>query len=235
MTGGTRLSFDRYRDSYNRDVERAISFLRQEHSFFTEAKARILLDLAARQLGPVRELSALDVGCGIGLTDSYLAGEFGRLEAVDVSEAVLDRAVAANPGVTYQLYDGQRLPYADGSLDLAFAIGVMHHVPAVNWATFAGEMTRVIRSGGLVVIFEHNPLNPLTRLAVSRCAFDEDVALLTRQRTNRLLTAAGLVNDESRFILFFPWRSRWLSRLEKHLGTVPLGAQYYAAGRKMPF
>ena len=194
-------------------------------------KARHLLDLAERRLGHPPELSALDVGCGIGLTDGYL-GDFGRVEGVDVSEDLIERAAAANPAVRYRSYDGRRLPYGDGSFDLVFAICVVHHVPPAEWQTFVAELARVVRPGGLTVVFEHNPLNPLTRLAVSRCAFDKDVALLPRTRTEHLLSSAGLAVDEARYILFFPWRSRRLRAFERRIGLLPLGAQYYAAARK---
>jgi hypothetical protein len=67
---------------------------------------------------------------------------------------------------------------------------------------------------------------------VRRCAFDEDVELLRRSRGLELITTAGLEVVESRFVLFFPWRSNALAAIERRLGRVPLGAQFYLAGRK---
>ena len=86
-------------------------------------------------------------------------------------------------------------------------------------------MKRICRPGGLVAIFEHNPLNPLTRKAVRGCEFDRDAELLSRREAAALLTAADL-RPRSRFIEFFPWRSRLLRRVETRLGWLPLGAQY---------
>jgi len=65
---------------------------------------------------------------------------------------------------------------------------------------------RVTRSGGLIAIYEHNPFNPLTRVAVSRCEFDVGVELLRPGHTRRLLDAAEAPSIESRFITFFPIR-----------------------------
>jgi SAM-dependent methyltransferase len=213
-------------------VENAISFVGAEHSFFTEAKARRILDISRRRLGPLDRIRALDVGSGIGLTDAYLE-EIGSLEGVDISDEVVCLARNANPGVRYQAYDGERLPFSDGAFDLAFAVCVLHHVPAENWAGFASELGRCVRTGGLVAIFEHNPFNPLTRLAVHRCSFDEDVELLSSGRTARLLRGAGLQPVEARYILFFPWRSNALAAFERRLGRVPLGAQYYVVAQKL--
>src|SRR5207248_6423747 len=101
-----------------------------------------------------------------------------------------------------------------------------------NWRSFVEELARVTKRGGLVVVIEHNPLNPLTRLAVSRCDFDEGAVLLRARQTRRLLAEAGLTVAEARYIAFFPWRGRILRLAESRLGRLPLGAQYAVAGAK---
>ncbi len=223
--------FDRYDERYEELVRESIAFSGQDHAFFLEAKARVLLALVRRRLGDPGALHALDVGCGAGLMDAYL-GELGELEGVDPSEALVARARQENPDVRYHVGDGTRLPFGDGGFDLSFAVCVLHHVAPAARPRFAAELVRVTRPGGLVVVFEHNPLNPLTRLAVARCAFDEDAVLLGPRETRRRLRDAGVRALESRYILFFPWRSSVLERAERALGHVPAGAQYYvAAGR----
>ena len=91
--------FDEYRDSYRHEVQQAIGFVGQEWEYFTSAKARALLELARRRLGDPRRLSALDVGCGIGETDRFLSGRFGRLYGVDPSTGSVHRARDLNPDV----------------------------------------------------------------------------------------------------------------------------------------
>jgi SAM-dependent methyltransferase len=120
------------------------------------------------------------------------------------------------------------LPYDSGSFDVAFAVCVLHHVDPAARRQFTAELARVTRPGGLTVVFEHNPFNPLTRLAVARCEFDEGVELLRRRELQRLL-APALREVESRYLLFVPWRAE---RLERALGGVPLGAQYYVASTR---
>jgi SAM-dependent methyltransferase len=192
----------------------------------------VLLDLAERELGGATRVKALDVGCGPGETDAYLVGKLGALHGVDISEGVLMTARERNPDVTYTLYDGERLPLGDGDFDLVFAICVVHHVPPGRWKGFIAELTRVVRPGGLLALIEHNPLNPLTRLAVARCEFDDDAVLLRRGQAERLQRDAGLRPTTSRYITFFPWRSSMLAAVEQRLGRVPLGAQYVAAARR---
>ena len=76
------------------------------------------------------------------------------------------------------------------------------------------------------MIFEHNPLNPLTRRAVAGCEFDRDAVLLRRSESERLLRGAGLRDPEGAYIVFFTRDSERLQRVERLLGGVPLGAQY---------
>jgi SAM-dependent methyltransferase len=219
--------FDRFGETYEQAVDSAIAFAGQEHDFYIEAKARRLLGLARRHLGAGRP-RAVDVGCGVGLVDRHLSSSF-ELHGVDVSPAMVERAQVANPDVSYRVYDGRRLPFADGELDLAFAICVLHHVDPPDREPLLAEMARVTRPGGLTVVFEHNPLNPLTRRVVRNCAFDEGVELIGRKELERLARAASLHVMDSEYLLFFPWRA---DALERRLTWLPLGAQYVVAGRK---
>ena len=86
--------------------------------------------------------------------------------------------------------------------------------------------------GGLLLVFEHNPFNPLTRLAVARCAFDRDAQLLSRGLSARVLAAAGLSVFEKRYILVSPFAFKGAEWIERRFRQAPLGAQYYVGGRK---
>jgi ubiquinone/menaquinone biosynthesis C-methylase UbiE len=225
--------FDPYADSYGESVQRSIDFCGQELEYFTRRKTEHLLDVTRRHLGDAKNLDFLDVGCGVGVTDAFLADRVGTLHGVDVAGEAIARAAERNPTVAYQSSDGVALPYHDEFVDVAFAICVMHHVALPERSAFVSEMRRVVRSGGLVVVFEHNPFNPLTRAAVNRCVFDEGVVLLRRRSVEAHLAAAGLALLESRYIIFTTSQRPGLIACERRLGRVPFGAQHYVVARRV--
>jgi SAM-dependent methyltransferase len=215
---------------YELQVEDAIRFARREHAFFLAAKAEALLELVERRLPSGAPVRALDVGCGDGRLDAMLE-PLGELHGVDVSPEMVATAAESVPHGCFQVADGTHLPFADGAFDLTFTICALHHVEPLDRPSYMQELARVTRAGGLVVVFEHNPVNPLTRLVVRRCAFDEGVVLAGRRRVSRLARAAGLTVEEVRYILLFPWKRAPFPQLERRLARLPAGAQYFLAAR----
>jgi SAM-dependent methyltransferase len=222
------IEFDEYSDDYREAIEGAIAFAHTDLDFFISAKAEALLELTASHVGPPGELAFLDVGCGPGETDRFLKGRVRRLAGADVAPRMVERARRRNPWAEYRDYPlGAPLPFEGGSFDVCFAVCVFHHVARRDRGELMEEMKRVCRPGGLIALFEHNPLNPLTRRAVRDCEFDRDAELLTRREASRLLREAGLGPD-GRYILFFTRDSGLLRGIERLLGWLPLGAQYAA-------
>jgi SAM-dependent methyltransferase len=225
-----RWARDPYPD-YIAEVNRSIAFAGAEQSFFTAGKAKRAIDILQTQgLNPAA-MSLLDIGCGVGLIHPYLASRFKDMVGVDVSAEALASARANNPSNLYWQYDGVRLPFADQCFDAAIAICVMHHVPPPKWGGFVAEARRILRPGGMLMIFEHNPWNPLTRLAVSRCAFDYDAVLLSPSQSTRLLRQGGFVSVGREFLFFTPFPAAPIQRAEQALRWCPAGAQYVAMGR----
>ncbi|QPC87433.1 methyltransferase domain-containing protein [Mesorhizobium sp. NBSH29] len=224
--------FDAYRASYSDAVDKAISVPGLDVDFFTRAKASRLLDWLSANVGPAEELSVLDVGCGVGNYHPLVSGRLAQLTGVDPSVECLDEAKARNSLVAYKASDGLTLPFEDNVFDAAFAICVMHHVPPEQWALFVAEMARVVRKGGAVLVFEHNPLNPLTQRIVSRCPFDEDATLLRKKRVTAYFDEAGLSDISGHYILTVPSVEGPLRWIDDRLSSLPTGAQYFVSGIK---
>ncbi|ESZ34517.1 methylase [Mesorhizobium sp. L2C054A000] len=225
--------FDSYRCSYAETIDESIRFSGLKHDFFLAAKADLLRRLVSERglRRPGAMMRALDVGCGVGSLHPYLDGAFDCLDGCDVSQGSIQRASEDNPGVVYRTCTTTGLPYDDCVFDLAFASCVVHHVSPASWVDFFREMRRVVRQGGVACIIEHNPYNPLTRLAVLRCPFDQDAVLLNAVRAAALFRQAGFREVRSEHFLLLPSTGGFARQVERALALLPLGAQYACSGR----
>lgn len=78
----------------------------------------------------------LEVGCGSGRFLKYLANKAGTVVGVDPSDAVYaaDNLVGDAPNVHLVRASANALPFADGSFDFVYSIGVLHHIPNTQMA-----------------------------------------------------------------------------------------------------
>jgi SAM-dependent methyltransferase len=221
------MDFDSFAETYEQEVATAIRFAGIPHRFFLEAKLDHLLATLRRRFENLPRLRVLDLGCGIGLIDEVLKVHLPKLVGVDVSEKVLQAARFRNPEIDYRHFSDDVLPFGDRSFDVVFAICVWHHVPPDRWKNFLSEIARVVAAKGLLLIYEHNPWNPLTRLAVARCAFDAHSVLLTARQAAQNIRLAGFGSVTTDYLLFVPFKNRFTEFCERTiLRRVPIGAQY---------
>lgn len=128
------------------------------------------VDLADGLLGDLSVNSILDVGCGTGQV-LYRFSEkrpTAELFGIDPSPEMVQRAAERLPAAAIAVGSGDRLPYADHSMSLVVATGIMHHIEHTHGVI--AEMFRV--SSGAVLISDHNnfafgkPLIRRVRLAL---------------------------------------------------------------------
>lgn len=222
--------FDKFAHEYAELHRANIAASGEGPEYFAEYKIRDLRDLCAapgRDRLPER---ILDFGAGIGASVEHVGRYFpaARLTCVDVSIASLRIAAQRFAGAAdFVAFDGRALPFADGSFDCAFSACVFHHIEPALHVGLLAELRRVLRPGGLIAVFEHNPLNPLTVQAVRTCPFDENAILLRAATLKRRLVEAGFAGAAARYRIFFPHALKRLRPLERWMKWLPLGAQYY--------
>jgi SAM-dependent methyltransferase len=74
----------------------------------------------------------LDVGCGTGRWSVLVAPKVGHLHLLDASAdalAVAKQNLVQATNVSFHLASVGQMPLNDNSLDFAFSLGVLHHVP----------------------------------------------------------------------------------------------------------
>ncbi|MDQ1433843.1 MAG: hypothetical protein QOF59_659, partial [Actinomycetota bacterium] len=159
----TEPLFDAYATDYRDAVAKSISFAGREQDYFARRKADYLTELTDRLVGKPADMAVLDIGCGVGVVEAFLVPTFRQVHGVDVAGEAVAHAASDHPRANFSVHDGSVLPFADDTFDVAFAACVLHHIDRAERAAFVAEMQRVIRPGGIGVVFEHNLLNPLTR------------------------------------------------------------------------
>ncbi len=95
-----------------------------------------------------------DVGCGSGRWARFVAPRVGHLHCVDASEAALTVARANLQGArncTFHCASVGALPFADGSLDFCYSLGVLHHVPDTRGAIAA--CARALKPGAPLLVY----------------------------------------------------------------------------------
>lgn len=224
--------FDETSRKYNEVVNASIGIPGLKVDYFTRVKSGFLVDRAQDALGDLSNRSVLDVGCGIGNYLRLIRPFFGSVHGIDVSAQSVELARLQDTDCVVQSYDGIRIPYDDQSFDAAYTICVLHHVPPKQWELFTREVFRVLKPGGLFMIFEHNPRNPLTQRIVDRCPFDADAMLLDKSDSLRLLDGCGFENIKAHGILTLPSIGKFSRKLDAACGAFNVGAQYYAGGRR---
>ena len=105
-----------------------------------------------------------DAGCGSGRWAALVAPRVGHLHCVDASPealAVARRNLRGADNVDFAVASVQDMPFADGSMDFGYSLGVLHHVPDTAAALHA--CVRKLKPGApfllyLYYAFDNRPL-----------------------------------------------------------------------------
>ena len=206
--------------------------------FISQRVATVTRWLSAGYSG--KEFCYLDFGCGNGrmlksLLESDAAKpllERGRLRLFGFDTSVESvneaRSLLGDESVCL-VSDLNRLP-GDVRFDFAISCHVFHHIPPAERAETVASLAKRMKPLSRLVIWEHNPFNPATRMLVKMCPFDGDARLLTLNTTKTLFGKSVFRYREHAYVNVFP--PRWLrldgvSAIEVKLSRFPIGAQYW--------
>jgi ubiquinone/menaquinone biosynthesis C-methylase UbiE len=227
--------FDKFAEEYRLLHQANIAVSGEPLEYFAEYKMKDLKQLVRSDSPDVSGGRFLDFGGGVGTSAPFFRKHFpgAHLTCVDVSLKSLGVGGKRFGGaISFVAFDGAQLPFAEATFDGAFAACVFHHIPPAAHEQLLGEMWRVLKPGRQVMVYEHNPLNPLTVRTVKACPFDENACLIRAGALRAKLESSGFRESQVRYRVFFPRQLRWLRGMERKLGWLPLGAQYYVCGRK---
>lgn len=224
--------FDRYIEGYRSNCDRSLRLSGETSTYFAEYKAQKLAEwLAFYVLSPVK---ILDFGCGDGAMTHYVKKSFPKaaLFGVDPSPKSIEKARTSFDQITFSVNSDEhpQLNFKTHFFDLIFSAGVFHHISFKNHDDYLQELIRILKPGGHLVIFELNPLNPLTVLTFKRNPIDRHAKMMSPSYTKRLVEKYG--KSHFKFYCFYPKMLSWLRLTEPYLTKVPFGALYATITRK---
>lgn len=155
-----------------------------------------------------------DAGCGSGRWASFVAPRVARLHCIDVSAEALQVAKRTLTGIAsceFHVASLNELPFADGSMDFGYCIGVLHHVPDTAGALEA--CVSKLRPGAPFLVYLYYDLGErqwwsralLRAVTVARMR-------ICRWPYRRKLVVTGLIA----FMVYFPLAR--VARLGERLG-----------------
>jgi SAM-dependent methyltransferase len=129
------------------------------HSGSTES-ARMLEATTGWTEADYRGRLVLDAGVGAGRFAEVVANKGGEVVGVDLSRAV-DAAyenIGRRPNVHLVQADIMAMPFREGTFDLAYSVGVLHHTPDPERAF--GRVAAVVRKGGALAVYVYARYGP---------------------------------------------------------------------------
>ncbi len=155
--------------------------------------------VVSKYLGP--DDVCLDLGCGPGGFLALMAPFCKQITGADIVPSFVQQAQETLArhnlhNASAQALQPGTLPFATASFDRVIMVDTIHHLEKHD-ETMA-EVARVLKPGGLFLIFEPNKLNPLLALM---CALDKNEHGLLRLGTfgayKKLLAGAFDIIDQS--------------------------------------
>ena len=177
----------------------------------------------------------LDFGCGVGNLYGSVAQFFPKAvyTGVDTSKDSIKKACSRfQDKVAFQEYDFQE--WKSCKYDLIFSAGVFHHIPHTDHTKIINKLYSLLNPGGKLVIWEHNPINPVTLKIVKDCPFDRDAVLIPSKTLKEHFNGAALSNVQIIYTTFFPKFLSFLNFLDPYLGWLPLGCPVVQGGLRTP-
>ncbi len=146
---------NRWAPRTQREAER-VTFSNTQSSDEIELASRQTAQEISRLFPQLQDKKALNLGCGYGRVDFYLAPEVGHLYLVDISKEMLKLAKArlANfANVSYVHNDGAALSdIPSASIDLVYSMFVLQHNAKEAAFRYLLEFNRILVPGGALLL-----------------------------------------------------------------------------------
>jgi ubiquinone/menaquinone biosynthesis C-methylase UbiE len=217
------------RFNFDRQALRNEDVFGPSHKRYMKQKTDLLLRCIRKNRLNTKKI--LDVGCGTGELETNLAN---RLEVigVDLATAMLSVAKEKREDCEFLRASCDKLPFRDCTFTMVLVVNVLHHVKPNERNPFFSEISKMLVPGGYVIVFEHNPKNPFTRILVRCCRIDRGILLLNTKEVTSLARTSEIDKVDILYLTFFPPILSFMETLERRMQRLPLGGEFMFLGRK---
>ena len=220
--------FDLYAQTYNEELDHLLAVYGTNYHVFANKRGQVLKNLCVRDFGPEVHPEILDFGCGIGGMIPIIRGLFKKCAYVGFEPSKKSLQIAKKYFEAEGCSFFSDIRCIDKKFMLIIASGVLHHIVSeAERLNILRLLFSKLQEKGCLVIFEHNPYNPLTRRIVRDCVYDKDAELISQRRLVSLVLKGGGQVLKKGYYTFFPFHNPFSSWLEGLLKWLPFGAQHY--------
>jgi ubiquinone/menaquinone biosynthesis C-methylase UbiE len=242
------------------------STFRQDEDHLSEAQRRDIFDDYFRifpwGMLPPGGGTGIDVGCGTGRWSMLVAPRVGHLHLLDASPdalAVARQNLKAANNVSFHSASVAAIPLPDASLDFAYSLGVLHHVPDTQAAieAIAGKLKpgapflvylyyaldnrpgwyralwRASNAGRLVISRLPHPLRYVVSQTIAALVYwplARTATLLSRLGRSPRALPLSYYADKSFYVMRTDAYDRFCTRLEKRFTRPEIEAMLERAG-----
>lgn len=201
------------------------------------AEAEKLADMATAGAKGTAKWRALDVACGPGTFSRALARRMRFVTCLDLTPALLHRAreavgevsAASSTASAFTCGDGNRMPFADDSFDLAICGYSIHHM--LYPGRVISELERVVRPGGRIALVDmviRDTAHREMHTRIERTRDPSHCETLTEAELRGMLTGASLHVRASELVERTRNFDQWMKAMK-----VPPGTAAYTETRRL--
>ena len=187
-------------------------YARWAEKYDTQDNPLIILEepLVRSLLGDVQELSIADIGCGTGRHTLYLLEAGAKVTATDFVAEMMTQAIekTKDQDVRFVTHDlTERFPFDNDAFDRILCCLVLEHISDLD--SVIGEMARICRPGGFLLISELHPAMYLRRLQ----------ARFTDIKTGRKVNVESYRHQVADYVNAALKAQLQIERIEEHLAN----------------
>ncbi len=222
--------FDQFATQYRQEQTKYLSPTGENSHYFAQLKAKKLKTWAAHYK-IYNPQNILDFGCGDGLMSYEVKKIFkiSQVFGIDPSYQSINIAQKNAPDCIFYASEDVLTLFKNEMFDIIYCAGVFHHIPFDQHDYYIQNLYQILKPGGILVLFELNPLNPGTQYIFNGHPMEKNATMLTPWYAKKI---TKLFYKETVFYCFFPKFLNFLRPIEKWLSKLPFGGLYGTISQK---